>query len=465
MDAYSKHPLEDLTDAQLDEILASAEMPFTAQNLERITTRFEEEKQLVPTKKRTPVRWLIPLIALLALALVGFTKYDVIAQLIMDAFGTRDVGQYAQPLNGDSIDQGIQMELLSGLHDGDSTYLFVSLTNTDGSHNLDGIIIDSQSWDLSGYGDLYGANCRMIRYEPSTNTAYLLVHGIGGTPGKSATFSLRSFGGGKVTYDFIVPEVSLSGILAHHEATFLDFGYYGQGGLGIGDAAVPMEVILAKDELDVALPGTDRATLTNIAYRNGALHIQLKHSSNTPNERITPTLVEANTGVVVEASYSTNYDGTVGYTEHVFAIPDVTDLENYSLRLEGWYFADSIEGNWTMQLVVPQQMERITLDLEQSIPTVDGEIYVNSLSLSPLYIHVDASLPKGESLDITVHYADGTSMQMEVMDDYWLPYGAIEDPNNHERNTITFVHPITDFENIQAIEINGLHIDIDEEQK
>lgn len=461
MENYTKHPFEELTDAQLNDVLGQTGIPFTNDSQKRISDLFNEKKHGETRKRRARGKIIIPLIAILTLALVGFTQFDIISQLFIDAFGNREVGQYAESIDGISESQGIRMEILSGLHDGNSTYLFVSLTDETRTYNFEDMMFPTEQWSLSGFGGLHGVSCRMVRYESNTNTAYLLVQGLDGVPGKSATFKLKGFSSNLFSYDFEVPEINLSTLLSEHQATFNEVDHIYGFGIGVNDPDVAIEVALEKGELAQSISNFDRAIISNIGYRDGLLHIQLDATYDIYGERITPFLVHAATGEVVQNAYSMNYDGTIDYEEYVFKISDIDDLSNYILRLEGWYYAESIDGNWEVSFVTPQQMESITIPMEQSIGVGDTEVYIETLVLTPMSIHLSADMPAGASIEAVALYKDGTETSIFVLDDNtWLPFGRNTDPDNLSNQNITFTMPIDDFDNLRAIAINGQIIEL-----
>lgn len=457
MDIYAKHPYEDLTDLQLDSLLNEVGIPFAVENAQGIQRRLAKKKSNYPVRRTIMKKWLIPLVAVMALMLVGFAKRDVVAQLFMDVFGNRDIGQYAEPLSGSSTDGGIRMELLSGVHDSNSTYLFVSLTDETGTHNLENLSIMPEEWTLSGYGGLYGANCRMVQYDEQTRSAILLVHGVGGGAGKSATFNLTSFGGGETVFDFTVPDIDLAQLVTDAHAVFVPFDGR-HAGMGISDPDVKVEAALEKGELGVVIPDFDRTQLSNIGYRDGFLHIQFDSMYDSSNERITPYLLNPDTGDAIHSAYSTNYDATLDYQESAFRIEDKQTLEDYVLCLEGWYYADTISGNWEVRFVIPQQMQDAVEVLDEPV-SVDGFV-IDSIKLSPMNITLSGTIPPELSVGVVVEYKDGTTKTMTYLrDNAWLPFGG-NTPDDTASTNVTFMHPIIDFEDVVAITINDLRIPI-----
>jgi hypothetical protein len=109
MDYYPKHPYEDLTDSQLDEVMAY-DIPMTDMNIANMLGRFERERNSLQ-QRIIPKRLAVILVAVISLALAGFA-------FINSAFFDKIFTDYSPGFPLTAEDDQIQ-KLLAGLAPGE----------------------------------------------------------------------------------------------------------------------------------------------------------------------------------------------------------------------------------------------------------------------------------------------------------------------------------------------------------
>lgn len=498
MKPYHKHPLEDLTDNQLDEMMPYM-FDFTKENKEQIRTRFERARRVAKMKRPHKK------IAALALAaamvfLVGFANMDRIQQLYSRYFGghAAQISQYAEVIKKSSTDQGIRMDLLTAVNDGEDTYLFFDLVDETGDRLSQDIWI-ADDWRLEGGKDLSGGNCQLLEYDEKTKTATFAIHSIGGRPDEEAVFALNSFFADKKQFDVAAGEIDIFDLATKNQGRFENFERYREAGYGgslsqeARDKNFSLEdvgQVLEKDAIHLAIPGYEKGYISNIGYKDGFLHVQLNPDNEKGNESLWLRLKNAKTGDTVEPYYSVNYgvheqDGmkiSNDYCEYVFAVGELTKENlDYIFNFEGFYFDTVVEGKWEVSFKVPARMDTIQLASDEPV-IIDGKVVeIKQLTVSPLSISFalmekTASSPlspaepavsstsvfslgggmgdetdktdPGTNLHVTAVYKDGSKAVLAKLE--------IDRLGSHnEEQEVRISGPIMHLEDIAGVEMNG----------
>ena len=468
---YTKHPLESLKPEELEKV-AAYEHQFTDENVKNISMRFQE-KINTPKSNKRPVKKLTVLLAsaaVVVLALSGFANFDRIQQLFNEYFGSDiNISQYAQVIDKSCTDQGIRLDVLTALHDGDNTYLFVDLKDETGNRLSDDMFIDN--WYMRGGRDIGGGNCRLMHYNPDTGVATLAVHAIGGIPGKEAVFSLNSFFTGEVEVELTDETIQLSELLAEHEGQFVkqDFSQGRAGGYSqeFINAGIDFDEItdgLEVNAIHVTIPGYDRGYISNIGYRDGYLHVQMNPDNEKGNEMAYLSLVNRQTGeelstfYTIQSGLNTGDDGDIisgDCEESVFKI-DRADLDNYSLHLNALYFNNVITGDWEVSFEVPAPMTTVPVSADKTIVLGNKKCTVKELTVSPLSVAMvfevgimaSGDVMRDGDITVTLIYQDGSSVL--------LVNGISMYMEDDDDNSLVVNGPIMNFENLAALEINGV---------
>ncbi len=486
MRPYHKHPLEDLTDNQLDDMMQYM-FNFTEENREHIITKFEQARDVAKTKRPHKK------IAAIALAgamvfLVGFTNMDRIQQLYSKYFdgNASQISQYAEVIKKSSTDQGIRMDLLTAVNDGGDTYLFFDLVDETGDRLSENTRI-AENWRLEGGKDLGGGNCELLEYDGKTKTAAFAAHSIGGRPGEEAVFTLNSFLSKKV-FDIDAKEIDIFDLATKNQGQFKDYRESGGYGGSLSQEAAhknfslkDVDQVLEKDAIHLAIPGYDKGYISNIGYKDGLLHVQLNPDKEKGNEFSWLRLKNPQTGDIVDPYYYVLYeqDG-LKYREYAFPIGELTKKNlDYIFNFVGFYFDTVVEGKWEVRFRVPTHMDTIQIASDEPI-LIDGKaVEIKKLTISPLSISFSLAekaalspLPPeeparsiisgffrgglsdeaddGSDLNVTVVYKDGSK-------DVRAKFGGIgrQLGNYNGWQEARISGPIMNLEDIVGIEING----------
>ena len=467
---YPIDPLEELSDQEL-EALAAYEHPLSDSSILSIQERFVAKTAAVTgsevaveaAPQRRSRKWVLLVAAVAAafLLLVGFTNANRIYELYYQYFGAgADIAQYASEIGQSAVDQGFKMEVLSAVNDGEGTYLFVDLTDETGDRLSDDTFINQ--WNMTGSRPLGGGGTSLVGYDPTTKTATFMIHSISAKPGDSVLFTLNSFMSGANDYRVIADDISIAQLLAENEGRFVARDDSGgtSGGMSMkfdadGKSLSDIKETLELDAFALRLPGCDKAWISNIAYRDGELHVQLGLDRDRGNVAVWFALVNKNTGKQLDYYYSIgcgerSVDGLADHEEYVFEI-DRNALEDYSLVIEGFYYTQVFDGTWEVGFEVPERMDSVVRQAGVTVEIGGQPVVVDTVEVSPLGVTLrmqDANQAKGD-LDIVAVYKDGSTVSISDGEISIRYQGS---------DTYTIVKPLRDFDSIDHLIVNGTNI-------
>lgn len=474
MKPYETNPLTDLTDIELDRLMASESLPpLTAANMESILTRTRAQTIMdAPRKKRRHRRGgLVAAVLVAAVALVGFTQRDRIAELYYMAFGNPNFAAYAETIGTVSEQDGIRLEVLSALVDQDTTYLLIDVTDISGQNRLSADMHVS-SWDAetatsSGLG---GGGCSVVAFDEKTGTATLLVSSLGKATSSEIVFSLHSFVTGSHDFEGIETDIDLAALL---QAPSSFTAYPDKDGYGgsLSQEAVDNDFDLGSVEtvlestLNIPLDDTGRANLTGIAIdEDGFLHIQTKLLYDNGMEALWPNLRNTETNEVLDSYYSISYGysydqsgevETIGHVEHVFDLRsvDTNALQDFALDYSGFYYEHYFKGDWKVKFSAPSELEAKTFTANETVTLPDGnKLSVSEVTATPLSITIigksEQELDRLDPSEVSAHvlYQDGHSEVAELN----------SQGSELEQVSISFSHYTDDLSQITAIEFAGV---------
>jgi hypothetical protein len=518
---YTKHPLEDLSSDELAKV-ADYEHPFTDLIKQNIAVQFNAKtavskrttpnKKTIPEKKTAPDKEIAagekpatrkkrsfrPLVAAIIAAAVlsatgvVFANFDRIQQLYNEYFGgDTGISKYAQEYGHSCMDQGIRMELITALSDGDTTYFFVELKDETGNRLSDSLSVAAWDFDFrqGNSGDALAASTSssLVNYDPATGIATLAFEfeAIGGHLGNDAVITLSAFFTDRVKVDITADTLDLDKMLRENDGVLVPREDTGSLCAGSSQKFIEDGInlytvdVLQQDALHIDIPGYEKGYISNIGYRDGRLHIQINPDNVIGDEGVLVNLKHKQTGKIIESYYSigigewaSEYGGIThiqsDYIETVFEI-NREDLKNYSLYIEGWYYNNIIEGNWQIGFQIPESMP-VIIKSDIGISVNGQERMISTLEVSPLSVkmHFSGIEIDERNLEIFLIYKDGTRKTF-VNHDYdavisppvYLPESFLpEDLNLVEMLAypVYFQGPILDFENLAALEINGTRI-------
>ncbi|WP_336758393.1 hypothetical protein [Paenibacillus sp. USHLN196] len=361
----------------------------------------------------------IPVTAALSLCLVTGAVASVgIIDLpsILHFLGADRIG-ILQPVHQVSEDQGIRMEVIGAVRDGDTTEIYVSLSDLTGQR------ID-ETLDVYDYRVTGGNanNAQIIHYDEANKTAIVRFLIQGKVSKNRITVQINTLMSGASRQDGYNVQVDWEQLLQDKKNNSYDLldrdrisGLGGKTDFQLENDPIP---VLHQDVTNVAVEGIDWMHISNIGFVEGKLHIQI----NPDNE-----IGEYNHGYFYFTDeqgqkldipeYSVSYghymkDG-VGYggdyEEFVYDLSAVDDLDK--LRLQGSFtsISEVVQGKW-----------KTTFNLSQHALSKVGNTRLNAYGGLQVNVTVSAvgvtltgealSKIRMEDLSIEVHMKDGTSL-------------------------------------------------------
>ena len=497
----NQHPFEDLSADALKD-LSAYEHPFDDTRTARIAARFAQKTETAcianiqemneakdPAEERPseiPHRRSGRLIALLAAAalivLAGFTNADRIQELFVSYFGGgADVAKQAQPIGASAADQGIRADVVAAINEGKITYVVVDLQDTTGDRLTDNLHFEAMS--LLG-SDSHGYTEETLSYNPETKTSTLMIQGDGLKAGETATLSLSGIYANKTEHSVVAEELNLADLL-NQGGTFESIDWMAEGGLsggasmefvGEGRDINDVDEVLARDEMHIDIPGLDTGYLSNIAYRDGMLHVQMNPADEVSNGWEAAqlfNLIDIRTGEEVGGYYGVGYGPYTSpkknityvasdYREEVFRI-DEADLPYYRLHVFGHSFDTFIDGSWEVSFTVPERTEVLSTDANVPLPNMGEEFIINAAEVSPLSVRLSftyaaANDTDNVNADVRLVYRDGSKVSLAN-----APRNGTSIDLNAQEGVLVFVSPIENFDDLIALEIEGTTVALREE--
>lgn len=465
MNKYQKEPFEELTDEQLDELLAqmNQEMPHDSKEkikqtvFENINKETETIKPLKPKKKK----WAAILGAVAVLSLmVGYTQLDTIKAAYTKSFGTEadKILVDAEKLNYSVEDQGLRLTAKNTFKDGDTTYVLMELKDLTGDRLSEDTSIDD--WSM-----LNGGNTQVINYDEKTKTATLLVSSVYWEEHKDTGFMLKRF----VSHR---KEMKNTVAIDWQKKLVTDVKwkkYDGEKGYGGGydeDALKKVNKTLEElnseylpdNGLSIGLIPNEDVFVENMAYKDGLLHVLAKYPNTTEFSYLFLELQSKDSKNVISsvASYSAysnethnNETGRSDYEEFVFDIKE-SELQNYDLTVEVGKNQTVVSGNWAIKLKEPKEIEKKAL---KDITLKKDNIALSNINLSGLSLNFDVkdySAEKMQELTLDVKLVKKDGKVIDVTKD---GSGNIYIENGESQ--VSLMYDYTQLSDIDSIVING----------
>jgi hypothetical protein len=317
----------------------------------------------------------------------------------------------------------------------------------------------------------------MVSYDPDTGKAVLSVDAIGGAPGKDAVFELSSFFTGEVRYDFAADSLDLVGLLDENEGKFTELDK--SNGLGGGESQKFMEdgndlhditEVLEQDALSLEIPGYAKGVLSNISYRDNRLHLQMNPDNERGNEALMLSLVHKTTNEEIQPYYSVNYgrytmgEMSIGgdYQEYVFEVSR-EELKDYNLRLNGWYYENFIEGDWSVGFQLPERAEAKIIQPDASVKIGEAQWTLKTIEASVLSLTLEFT---GEVSGKVSDDVDNITVKLAYQDKLLEPAAnmsvSADGQEGVDTITIRYHGPIAGYEGLTGVEVNGVLYELGE---
>ncbi|MGX6969675.1 DUF4179 domain-containing protein [Vagococcus bubulae] len=475
MNRYQKEPFEELSDEQLEELLAQMDQEMSNKSKEKIKQTVSEninkETEKIKPLKSKKKKWATILGAAAVLSLmVGYTQVDTIKAAYVKAFGTEaeKVLTNSEKLDYSVEDQGLKLTAKNTFRDGNTTYVLMELQDLTGDRL-------SEDTSISDWSMLNGGNTQVINYDKKTKTAMLLVSSVSWEEHKDTGFILKQF-------ESHIKEMrnTVSVDWKKDLATNVKWKKY-DGKNGVGGGSVDDSILeklnvnyeelyseyLPNKRLSIPLIPDEDYFIENMAYKDGLLHILVKWPNikgyNFLNLDFQPKdaskeMPEKNGNEVWPyiASYSaynteTHSDetGRSDYEEFVFDIKE-SELQNYDLTVEAAKTQTVVSGNWAIKLKEPKEIEKKAL---KDITLKKENLALSNINLSGLSLSFDVKDSSREqmeklTLDVKLVKKDG-----EIIDLTKDGGGNIYTENGESQ--VSLMYDYTELSDIDSVIING----------
>ncbi|WP_315371725.1 hypothetical protein [Paenibacillus xylanexedens] len=378
-----------------------------------------QTKKSVNKRRRYRKAIYIPVTAALSLCLVTGAAASVgIIDLstVLHFLGADRIG-ILQPVHQVSEDQGIRMEVIGAVRDGDTTEIYVSLSDLTGHRIND--TLDVYDYRVTGGN---ANNAQIIHYDDANKTAIVRFLIQGKVSKNRITVQINTLMSGASRHDGYNVQVDWKKLLQEKQNNSYEILERDRiSGLG-GTTDIQLETdpipVLHQDVTNVPVVGIDWMHISNIGFVEGKLHIQI----NPDNE-----IGEYNHGYFYftdeqgqkldipeySVSYGHYMKGQVrfggDYIEYVYDLSSVDQLDK--LRLQGSFtsISEVVQGNW-----------KTTFNLSQNALSKKGNVQLDAngasqanVTLSPVGVTLTGealSKIRVEDLSIEVHLKDGTNL-------------------------------------------------------
>ncbi|ETT47833.1 DUF4179 domain-containing protein [Paenibacillus sp. FSL H7-689] len=378
-----------------------------------------QTKKSMNKRKRYRKAIYIPVTAALSLCLVTGAAASVgIIDLstVLHFLGVDRIG-ILQPVHQVSEDQGIRMEVIGAVRDGDTTEIYVSLSDLTG-HRIDDTL-DVYDYRVTGGN---ANNAQIIHYDEANKTAIVRFLIQGKVSKNRITVQINTLMSGTSLQDGYNVQVDWEKLLHEKQINSYDIldrdrisGWGGEIDIQMETDPIP---VLHQDVTNIPVEGINWVHISNMGFVEGKLHIQI----NPDNE-----IGEYNHGYFYFTDeqgqkldipqYSISYgrymkngvDIGGDYDEYVYDLSAVNELDK--LRLQGNFtsISEVIQGNW-----------KTTFNLSENGLSKTGNVQLDANGASQANVTLSAvgvtltgealSKIRVEDLSIEVHLKDGTKL-------------------------------------------------------
>lgn len=263
------------------------------------------------------------------------------------------LAQTLKPVQMSCEDQGIRMEVISALVEGNEAAIQISMQDLTGDR-IDETTDLFDSYTLhSPFDQSY--HCQRISYDPETKTAVFLLSvsqakGVAFPKGK-LTFSVRQILSGKRSWEGQLNHWNLSALPQQPE-TQRDVSTRGWSG-DLDSAAESPVVLQPQGEGFSPIEGV---TLTAAGWVDGQLHLQTRYDNIRKTDNHGYLELRGADGEPISSRYSLSFwdeDGQDSFDEQVFSL---SEEELADCTLYGWFRTGGTltEGNWQITFPLPE---------------------------------------------------------------------------------------------------------------
>ncbi len=265
-----------------------------------------------------------------------------------------EIAQRLKPIKKSCVSNGIQMEVVSALVDGDTAEFYIAVQDLTGNR-IDKTVDLFDSYDIKNPYDISGT-CALDSFDEETGVATFLI--------TMKTMNQRDIKGNKVTFSvskFLSHKKEVTGEITNIDLSSADVSpktkipsvIVGKALYGAPDEMLYLEPL----PQPLCIP-TDGVSISAMGYVGGHLHIQLRCEDVLKTDNHGWLWLEDSEGNSVTTSYSETffYEERIDhYYEYLFDIP-YNELGNYKLFGEFMTCGQLTEGEW--QITFPMNMAK-----------------------------------------------------------------------------------------------------------
>jgi len=419
------------------------EAEFSAESLERIKENVRRRANLTDAQSRPlskrgrrgmSMGRKAGIAASAALALVIATGAADASGLIDLRHMLRFIGEervgILQPINEQSDDQGIEMNVLGAVRDGDSAEVYITLKDTAGKRVDEKLRL--YDYRVEGGTDLN--NSEMMNYDVRKGVATLRLLTQGAAIGDRMSVRIESFLRGEQEKEGYDSKLDLSGLLVDPITDTYKTLNRDRDNIGLAATAETSKALSAQKELhvlnpdamSVALPGLDWTKLTNIGFVDGKLHIQFSPDTEKGRYNHAEFYLTDQKGNRQDIDFYRLHWGEVEatgkvyggkYQEYVFDVSTPEQLQGLKLMGSLLTYDELVKGNWGATFDLKPEGRTLTGTTEFDL----GKGTVRQVEVSPLGVSLKGTGFEGEdtakdeaaldNLKIAIHFKDGTKFE------------------------------------------------------
>lgn len=333
--------------------------------------------------------------------------------------------QLLQPVNQVSEDQGVRMEVLAAVSDGQAAAVYIALQDTTGQGRI-GPDTEMYTADVSGAIFTQG---EVVDYDQATGTAILRLTADGNQQlaGKKITVSTTSITTGCVWNDPVDLGYTMEQVRRLTGQAPVQYTAQPRAWSATGPEMERYCDLLDQGRVPtltgwseaLALPGVDWATVNAAGVVDGQLHIQVNQLGgmgkvnrlefslrDAAGSMVPCTELEVELGEEHEMGPFRSYNDLV---EHVLIPPEDADPAQLTIQLETMTYDYLIEGEWSTTFCLEDASESLVIPCDRDMKPWR----VTEVRVSPIAVTAAGSgeMNAGsESAELRVFLADGTEV-------------------------------------------------------
>ncbi|WP_145408585.1 hypothetical protein [Paenibacillus xylanexedens] len=429
--------------------MKASNQPFTEQNLANIKRLFYEKvamnesgtdkpsavshdfpitlTQTRTRRKRVRKAIFIPVTAALSLCLVtgAAASVGIIDLSTVLHFLGEDRLSILKPVHQVSEDQGIRMEVIGAARDGNTTEIYVALTDLTG-HRIDNTL-DIYDFRVSGGR---ANNAQVVHYDESKQTAIVRFLIQGKVSAQRITVRINTMMSGAERNDDYSVHVDWDKLLQEKNTISYDVldretdsisGFGGEAGNDLWEICkIP---VLHQDVTQIPIKGLDWVHISNIGFIDDQLHIQINphnaigeynhgyfYLTNGQGEKLDIPEYSISFGHYMKDGVG--YGGD--YIEYVYDLSALSKAgQFYQLKLKGSFtnVTEVLKGNWTTTFDLKKDAIR-KVGATQLIDSDDSQVPI-SIQLSTIGVTLTGEKLEKIPLDdmrMEIYLKDGSRL-------------------------------------------------------